>query len=149
MNNPSEELRPVIFTRGREEVQLSLRYDPQTDSVMMDPVPLSKLHMSDFKRIHGFFRRVQGAKINGIRSAFEATLPPAQNLCGEVPKQKLFKDLNSHAVFTTPVYPHAVLQKTTGIAAAIIRGYVMIDNGRYAMNAGEVVVDANQEVHPK
>lgn len=121
MNNPNE-LRPVIFTRGREDKQLSLRFDPETQTVVMDPVPLSKLNLSDFRRIHGFFRRVQGMKMDNHQ-------PTVNVNC-------MFADLNEGDVFKTPSYPHATLRRT-GDNGEILTGSVKLDEHHY-LQAGIV-----------
>ena len=132
MNNLHDELRPVVFTRGREETQLSLRYDPQTNTIMMDPVPLEKLNMSDLRRIHGFFRRVQTLKTRMHE--------PGQRL--ELPC-KTFNDLGLGDTFRTRLYPDAVLQKHT-LGGKLVSGFVTVRDFR--IETGVVVVPAETPV---
>lgn len=56
-------IKPVIFSNGG--ITKVLSYDEYNKTVRMDAVSIDELTLSDFKRIHTFFRKVMVRKFRG------------------------------------------------------------------------------------
>jgi hypothetical protein len=66
-------IKPVNFkSKSPTNPNPRLWYDPKTGKVHMDPVDIREVSLRDFTLIHGFFRRVQTAKVEKMRLDYEA-----------------------------------------------------------------------------
>lgn len=133
MTSPNE-IRPVLIKVNGEQKPV-LRYDPATGTVQMDPVAVRDFALGDFGRIHAFFRRIKGLKVEG-RPGFEADARP---------RPVVFVDLEEGEVFRTSAYPRATLRRR-GDGGEIVSGYVLLGDGRHTLEAGVVVVNKHSTV---